>query len=169
MFWFFTCPVKFREVFHLMSVVFDTDGSSHLKEGLMGFDSESGSFYIRIQGQFESSHYLYNYFPDGSDEPMHGHTWEVEIFLEHETRGLDESGISIDFLSVRKRLDELLMRIDHNCINNLPEFLNINPTSENIAKWFYRGLKSEAGKMNGRIRKIIVHEGPKNYAVFIPE
>ncbi|EMG12744.1 6-pyruvoyl tetrahydropterin synthase domain protein [Leptospira interrogans serovar Grippotyphosa str. LT2186] len=45
------------------------------------FFQESGRFYIRIEERFESSHYLYKYFPDGSDEPIHGHSWKVELYL----------------------------------------------------------------------------------------
>ncbi|MDH5656110.1 MAG: 6-carboxytetrahydropterin synthase, partial [Spirochaetia bacterium] len=146
-----------------MTVNFEKEASSWLVPLLEGFTSENGKFKIRIQGFFESSHYLYSYFPDGSDEPIHGHTWQVEVFLMKSDGGLNENGISYDFLSARKRLDDLLDRMDHICINDLPEFKKINPTSENIAKWFYRGLMEDIqGK--GKISEIRIHEGPTNYA-----
>ena len=148
---------------------FNQDESVWLMQKLVGFEKKSGKFRVRIQGSFDSSHYLYSYFSDGSDEPMHGHSWRVEIFLQRIDGGLDEKGISYDFLRTRKRLDELIERIDHTCINELPEFSRINPTSENIARWFARGLDDEIGDADGKICEVRIHEGPFNYASYYPE
>lgn len=127
-----------------------------------------GSFYIRIEGRFESAHYLYNYYADGSDEAIHGHSWKVEVFLSS-NENIREDGISFDFLTVRKKLDQLVSSIDHILINEHPAFKNINPTSENIAQWFFLGLKHEALSQNGKIVRIVIHEGPENLAFFEPE
>lgn len=132
------------------------------------FLEETGDFFIRIEGRFESSHYLYKYFPDGSDEPIHGHSWKVEVYLAGQN-GLGEDGISYDFLTARTKLQSLLHTIDHILINDLPEFAGINPTSENIAKWFYYHLKDEVHKTGGEVRKIVIHEGLENLAYFIPK
>ena len=152
-----------------MGLNFNKEASSFLRPDLEGFVNAAGTFRIRIQGSFDSSHYLYSYFPDGSDEPMHGHTWRVEIFIQKEDGGIDGKGISYDFLRARKRLDELIERIDHICINELPEFSGINPTSENIALWFARGLSPELKNTGGKLLEVRVHEGPNNYASFYPE
>ncbi len=131
------------------------------------FQEESGNFYVRIEGRFESAHFLYDYFPDGSDEPIHGHSWKVEVFLTGE-RNIGPDGISYDFLTARTRLLELVHSIDHILINDHVDFKGINPTSENVARWFYRGLKNEVTKTNGRIKRIVIHEGPENLAFFEP-
>jgi len=131
--------------------------------------SEKGKFYIRIEGRFESAHYLYKYFPDGSDEPIHGHSWKVEVFLASKDESLNLVGISFDFLSVRKKLDQLIASIDHTLINTHSDFKDVNPTSENIAIWFYEGLKEEVSARNGKIKKIVIYEGPENLAFFEPE
>ena len=47
---------------------------------------------------------------------------------------LDEIGISADFRKLKAAADELLERYDHRCLNDLPEFAERNPTSENLAK-----------------------------------
>lgn len=132
------------------------------------FEKERGKFFVRIEGRFESAHYLYNYFPDGSDEPIHGHSWKVEVFLQS-NQNIQDNGISFDFLTVRNKLNELVASIDHILINQHPNFQNINPTSENIARWFYFGLKEEVRKQNGKILRIVIHEGPENLAFFEPE
>lgn len=132
------------------------------------FSTVRGDFRIRISGSFESAHYLYAYYPDGSDEILHGHSWRVEITLSQKDGGIRNDGISIDFLSVRKQFDALLERLDHCCINTLSEFVNVNPTAENIARWFYLGLIENVRLENGAIREISVYEGGENTAIFIP-
>ncbi|HMV77979.1 MAG TPA: 6-carboxytetrahydropterin synthase [Leptospiraceae bacterium] len=130
--------------------------------------SDKGSFYVRIEGRFESAHYLYDYFPDGSDEPIHGHSWKVEVYLSSNSN-IRPDGISFDFLTARNRLNELVHSIDHLLINDHPDFKGINPTSENIARWFYRGLKTEVSKKDGKVIRIVIYEGPENIAFFEPE
>ncbi|MBI40395.1 MAG: 6-carboxytetrahydropterin synthase QueD [Leptospiraceae bacterium] len=146
----------------------DQNAHPHLLEDLKGFSEQPGEFLIRIEGRFESSHYLYRYFPDGSDEPVHGHSWLVEAFLARTDGGLGADGISYDFLSARLRLNELVDRMEHVLINNLPEFEGINPTAENIGRWFYAGLKEAVEKEGACVREIRIHEGPYNYAVYRP-
>lgn len=131
------------------------------------FSEMQGKFYVRIEGRFESAHYLYKYFPDGSDEPIHGHSWKVEISLAS-LNNIGGDGISYDFLSARNRLNELIHSIDHLLINEHPDFKGINPTSENVARWFYAGLKDTVAQGGGIIRQIVIHEGPENLAYFEP-
>ncbi len=131
------------------------------------FLEEKGNFYIRIEARFESSHYLYKYYADGSDEAIHGHSWKVEIYLASK-ENIRQDGISFDFLTVKKKFASLIETIDHILINDLKEFERINPTSENIARWFYFHIKEEVKNSNGIVKKIIIHEGPENLAYFEP-
>ncbi|GBF51034.1 6-pyruvoyl-tetrahydropterin synthase [Leptospira ryugenii] len=131
------------------------------------FLEESGNFYIRIEGRFESAHFLYDYFPDGSDEPIHGHSWKVEVFLTGDG-SLRKDSISYDFLTAKTRLQELVHSIDHILINEHKDFQGVNPTSENVARWFYAGLKGEVIKTGGKILRIVIYEGPENLAFFEP-
>lgn len=147
----------------------DQNAHPHLLGDLKGFENAEGKFSIRIEGRFESSHYLYRYFPDGSDEPLHGHSWKVEVFLSNRNESTGGDGICIDFLYARKRLDELIDRLEHTVINNLTEFEGINPTAENIARWFYYGLRKVVEGSGGLVKEIRLHEGPSNYAVYRPE
>ena len=132
------------------------------------FLESKGKFFVKIEGKFESAHFLYKYFADGSDEPMHGHSWKVEIFLEGK-ENIRPDGISYDFLSARNKLMELVHSIDHISINDHPDFKGVNPTSENIARWFYYGLKDTVQATNGKILRIVIHEGPENLAFFEPD
>lgn len=147
---------------------FDQDAHPNLKPLLRGFENLSGSFSVSIEGRFEASHYLYRYFADGSDEPMHGHSWLVRMRLARNDDGIGEDGISLDFLAIRTRFDELLERMEHVCINNLEEFKGINPTAENIARWFFAGVREKADASGGCITEVQVYEGPYNVATFSP-
>ena len=146
----------------------DKNVNPELADLTRAFDQETGQFSVQIKGHFESSHYLYAYFEDGSDENMHGHSWTVIVTLERADQGIDENGISVDFIGARKQLDKMLARIDHECINELSEFARINPTAENIAKWFYAGLKKVCADQKIKIISIKVYEGPSNIAIYLP-
>lgn len=146
----------------------DQDAHPHLKTRLAGFQDEAGEFEVRIEGRFSAAHFLLKYFPDGSDEPMHGHSWLVEVTLGRAGQGIGADGICYDFLAARRRLDELCERMEHVVINNLSEFAGVNPTAENVARWFYRGLKEDVHATGGRVIELRVHEGPGNVALFRP-
>lgn len=148
---------------------FDQNAHPELISVVSGFASAPGAFEVDIEGRFEASHYLYSYFPDGSDEPMHGHSWQVIVTLARMDGGVDAKGLSVDYLAARQRLDLMLERLEHVVINNLPEFKGINPTSENIARWFYAGLRTEAASAGGIVRRIRIFEGPHNSSVFEPQ
>lgn len=140
-----------------------------IESRLEGFSTLPGDFEIQIQGRFESSHSLYEYFPDGSDEPLHGHSWLVQVVLSSKDGKCGPDGIVYDFLEARAGLDALIQRIDHRVINDLPEFHKVNPTTENVARWFARGLQGAVASSGGKIRRIVVHEGPDNQATFYPD
>ena len=121
-------------------------------------------YQIRVEGIFESAHYLYNYYPDGSDEDLHGHSWKVEVFCR--TNELN-NGISIDYYTLNAELDKIVNKLDHKCLNNLEYFKDVNTTSENIAKYIYDQIKQNIPE-NINIHEIRVWEGPKQYASYIP-
>ena len=50
---------------------------------------------------------------------------------------LDSVGMVVDFQALKKQLREFLTNIDHVCLNDLPYFKNVNPSTENIAQYIY--------------------------------
>ncbi len=124
-------------------------------------------FIIRVEGLFESAHFIRNYLEDGTDEPLHGHSWKVEVFVSSPTIN-KTTGFAVDFLAVRRELDDICKYLDHTNLNDIPPFTELNPSSENIAKWIYHQMKDRLKKKNmiGEIERVIVWEGPKNYAIY---
>jgi len=91
-------------------------------------------FELAIAGDFASAHFLRNY--EGPCKNLHGHTWKVEATIQSED--LNEIGLVVDFRDMKQRLKEVLMPIDHVCLNDLPYFKELNPSTENLAQYIYR-------------------------------
>ena len=90
-------------------------------------------FELSISGHFAAAHFLRNY--EGPCKNLHGHTWKVEVAIESEK--LNDIGLVVDFRDLKQRLKEILMAIDHVCLNDLAYFQEINPSTENLAKYIY--------------------------------
>lgn len=94
-------------------------------------------FVVSVQAHYDSAHFLRNY--RGKCERLHGHRYVVEIALA--TDKLDEAGIAFDFVVVKKHLRALADGLDHENLNDLPPFLEVEPSAENQAKYFWDELK----------------------------
>jgi len=93
---------------------------------------------LKVQGVFSSAHNLRGY--KGKCEDLHGHNWIVEIVIK--STQLDDIGMVLDFKYLKKKLNAILEQMDHKYLNKLIYFKKVNPTSENIAKYIYKKLKS---------------------------
>src|SRR3990167_4089662 len=114
------------------------------------------TYTIRVEARFESAHNLREYH--GAPEPLHGHSWKVEAkFL---SKKLNHEDFGVDYVQAEKAIRDLAMRLDHRYINEIPPFDKINPTSENIAKWFYAELNKPEIRENSILDEVIVWEGP---------
>jgi len=94
-------------------------------------------YVVSVQAHYDSAHFLRNYH--GKCERLHGHRYVVEIALA--TNMLNESGIAFDFVVVKRHLRELADGLDHENLNDLEPFLEVEPSAENQAKYFWDELK----------------------------
>src|SRR5512146_455582 len=90
-----------------------------------------------VQAHYDSAHYLRHYH--GKCERMHGHRYTVELALA--ASELDAAGIAYDFVHVKKHLRELADHLDHENLNELPPFTELEPSAENQARYFYQEMK----------------------------
>ena len=86
---------------------------------------------------FEAAHYLPNVPEDHKCRRMHGHSFQVSIFVAGDVG--ENSGWVMDFADVKTAFRPIYKQLDHYCLNDI-EGLE-NPTSENIAKWIWEKLK----------------------------
>jgi len=119
-------------------------------------------FEISIKSYFCGAHRLKGY--DGLCANLHGHNWEVEIFL----RGAKTNhlGMLVDFKHVKEALHVILKKLDHHNLNALPFFRKTNPTAENIAKFIFNDLFPEFHSSNCRLDRVRVSESAGTSAYY---
>ncbi|WP_263411261.1 6-carboxytetrahydropterin synthase QueD [Terriglobus tenax] len=106
-------------------------------------------FEITVEATFSSGHYLRNYH--GKCENPHGHNYRVLVTLQGEE--LDPSGLLLDFKLLKKVMRPVVEYLDHQMINDLKPFDEVNPSAENLARYFYQETAKQMIEMtNGRVR-----------------
>ncbi|MFQ5549883.1 MAG: 6-pyruvoyl tetrahydropterin synthase family protein [Gemmatimonadales bacterium] len=93
----------------------------------------------------------------------HGHNYELEVSV---TGQPDETTGYVADLSEIKRIveREVLTRFDHRNLNlDLPEFVDLNPTVENIVTVIWQLLEH---KLPAQLTRLVLWETPRNYAVY---
>jgi len=73
----------------------------------------------------------------------HGHDYKLEVCF------LSENADSVRIKAILGRLKE---KFDHQNLSHLPEFQCLIPTTENIAYWIFKHLKTETGISKIRLR-----------------
>jgi len=106
-------------------------------------------FKISVTTRFAAAHRLRGY--QGACENLHGHNWEVKTTIG--TDQLDDIGIAYDFKTLKRQLGEIIDRLDHQFLNEVAPFDELNPTSENLAKYIYQSL---AKKLPAHCRVVAV-------------
>jgi 6-pyruvoyltetrahydropterin/6-carboxytetrahydropterin synthase len=122
-------------------------------------------FEVCVEQTFAAGHALRNY--KGKCENVHGHNYRVRVTIAGEQ--LDDAGLLVDFVDVKRLMGGAIEYLDHRFINDLPPFDLLNPSAENIAKYFYDRVS--AGMKNDvpvRISEVRVWETDTSSAVYRP-
>ena len=122
-------------------------------------------FEINVKTHFSAAHSLRGY--QGDCAGIHGHNWTVEVFVR--CRELDEIGIGIDFRDVKQTVGDVLGGLDHFNLNEHPAFKEINPTSENIARFLYNELNKKLNSDKVKVSRVMVSETPNTGACYWEE
>jgi len=120
-------------------------------------------FKISVQKKFSASHIIRDY--PGECGRLHGHNWNVKVVVK--TKELDNFGMAIDFKELSKILKEIIDKLDHYHLNDIPPFDKIQPTAENIAKFFYDEIKQKiSDRKNLEIDFVEIWETEKYSAIY---
>lgn len=92
---------------------------------------------LTIISDFAAAHNLRQY--EGECEKLHGHNWKVEVTVR--SKGLNKIGLAVDFKVLKRTLEEILGKLDHKYLNEIPPFDKENPSSENLARYIYQELE----------------------------
>jgi len=104
--------------------------------------------------KFEAAHAV---IIGGDPEEIHGHTFRLEVAVE----GPLKDGYVMDFLELRRIVDEIIGKLDHRNLNALFE----NPTTENIALWIAEELTKRLPE-GVRLQRVVLWEGEENGVEF---
>ena len=122
-------------------------------------------FEVTVEQTFAAGHALRNY--RGKCENVHGHNYRVRVTVQGDQ--LDATGLLVDFIDVNRLISGTVEYLDHRFINDLPPFDRLNPSAENLARYFYEkvseGLKSEVA---ARVAEVQVWETDVSSAVYRP-
>jgi len=119
---------------------------------------------LTVDTHFDAAHCLKGY--DGECARVHGHTWLVSVTVK--AGELDELGLSIDFKDISAVLKDAVGKFDHQMLNELEEFREMNPTSENLARFFYNLLSEKLNKRNVSVLSVTVGESDSKRVMYRP-
>jgi 6-pyruvoyltetrahydropterin/6-carboxytetrahydropterin synthase len=120
-------------------------------------------FIVSVQAHYDSAHFLRNYH--GKCERMHGHRYVVELALA--TEQLDAAGIAFDFVDVKKALRGVADYLDHENLNELVPFTELEPSAENQARYIYEEMKRLLPEqMAAAVLYVKVWETPTQFALY---
>ncbi|HVX67289.1 MAG TPA: 6-carboxytetrahydropterin synthase QueD [Bryobacteraceae bacterium] len=93
-------------------------------------------FEVSVEETFAAGHALRNYH--GKCENVHGHNYRVRVVLEGAE--LDHAGLLVDFTEIKRVLRAIIEKLDHQFLNDVAPFDKLNPSAENMARYFYQEI-----------------------------
>jgi 6-pyruvoyltetrahydropterin/6-carboxytetrahydropterin synthase len=121
-------------------------------------------FLLNVKAHYDAAHYLRNY--KGKCEKLHGHRYVVEAGLAFDDVG--EGGMAYDFGDAKRHLRAVAARLDHENINEIPPFDEIETSAENQARWFFEEMGKLLGERAPHLAYVRVWETPEQYAQYSP-
>jgi 6-pyruvoyltetrahydropterin/6-carboxytetrahydropterin synthase len=122
-------------------------------------------FEITIEADFSSGHYLRNYY--GRCENPHGHNYRACVTLIGEQ--LQENGLLFDFKQLKEMIQPVIDLLDHQMINEIPPFTEMNPSAENLARYFFEETSvriAEASEGRVRANRCVLYETDRSSAAY---
>ena len=119
-------------------------------------------FEVAVEHEFSAGHALRGY--QGKCENIHGHNYKIQIVVAGEK--LDSIGLLMDFKNIRTQIHSTADRLDHQFLNELPPFDEINPSAENLAKYFFEEIQQVYQNGNLNVKSVTVWESNKTWATY---
>lgn len=116
---------------------------------------------LSVDGFFNAQHKVNM---DGKEGTIHPHSWRVSV------RVLVESGghpvPTVGFADAKRVLKDTLSKLDGKVLNNLPQFAELVPTSENVAAQLFSNLRIGYREMMLRLESVTLWESPTNAVTY---
>jgi 6-pyruvoyltetrahydropterin/6-carboxytetrahydropterin synthase len=120
-------------------------------------------FEVTVEHTFAAGHALRNYH--GKCENVHGHNYRVQVSVAGDAVD-EETGLLLDFALLKKLLRSTSDYLDHQFINDLKPFDILNPSAENIAKFFHDEIQKNLD--SAKISSVRVWETDTSFATYRP-
>ena len=117
-----------------------------------------GMMRIYKEFKFDAAHCLTKVEKGHKCGNLHGHTFVLEVHLEGEVD--PARGWILDFNVMCDVVEPIIERLDHAYLNDV-EGLE-NPTSENLAVWFWEKLKPRLPQLS----QIVIKESPTSGCIY---
>ncbi len=112
------------------------------------------TYTLKVVADFASAHTLRDY--PGDCSRMHGHNWKLEVDVT--AIALNEHGMGMDFKIIKAAARKLAKTLDHCYLNDISPFDMVNPTAENIARYFYQHLTTMLNTDTAKISGVTLWE-----------
>ena len=121
-------------------------------------------FEVSVDETFSAGHALRGY--RGKCENVHGHNYKVRVILEGP--GLDSIGLLYDFTHLKRVIRGIVGSVDHKFLNDQAPFDTINPSAENLAKYFYDETLRQMNELpeGTRIARVTIWETDTTSATY---
>jgi 6-pyruvoyltetrahydropterin/6-carboxytetrahydropterin synthase len=121
-------------------------------------------FELKILRHFSAAHQLT--MVAKKCENLHGHNWRVEVCVKGDK--LDEAGVVMDFGILKKHVKEIMGRLDHKFLNELPYFTELQPSSENLAVYIAKSLQEMIQERGVTVSRVTTWESDDACATYYP-
>ncbi len=122
-------------------------------------------YQVSVAQHFDAAHFLRGY--RGKCEALHGHRFQVVVRVR--AAEVNDVGMAYDFAELKGHLGDILSRLDHTCLNEVPPFDRINPSSENLAATIYERLRSRLAGTPISLACVEVWESPQSGVAYSPD
>jgi len=92
---------------------------------------------VAVKRDFVAQHYLIG-GEWGAENEWHSHHYVVEVQLHGES--LDQHGYLVDIVDIERHLNALVAAYKDKTLNDLPEFVDLNPSIEHFSRIFCEQL-----------------------------
>ncbi len=122
-------------------------------------------FELTIEETFAAGHALRNY--RGKCENVHGHNYRCQVSVEG--TALDDIGLLVDFVELKRIVHAVLDRMDHQWLNEFPPFDKLNPSAENMARYIYEEVAAALPAREGvRLASVRLWETDTASVTYLP-
>ena len=117
---------------------------------------------VEITEWFSAAHRLRDY--KGKCERLHGHNYKVQVAARSDTPG--KGGMVIDFGDLKSATRQVLEGLDHNYLNDMEPFDQIEPSAENIAAFIFNEVAGRLGDQAHLLHSVSVWESATSKATY---